>query len=114
MPFVHTSKTLDLLTLKGTEAVLAMGNLQNGHYTGFRFLIDSGNAVQMDGSTCDLKVPSGKVEVPVVFDMSNGKTTKIVTDFNGEQSVHVVVTGGKNGKHSKCILRPVLKVMSVQ
>lgn len=95
---------VDLLTLKNTESLIASANLKDGSYTGVRVLVDKGNVVFQDGSSCDLKVPSSEVSVPVNFTIQNGKITKLVFDFDAGQSVHVV----EAGKSEKCVLRPVI------
>jgi Domain of unknown function (DUF4382) len=108
-PFVDSSKTFDLLALKGTEALLAMGSLPDGKFTGFRLRVEQGHIIDDRGARCELIVPSNKIEVPVVFEIRAGSVTKIVTDFNAEQSVHVVQTG----KNQRCMLRPVLTPITV-
>jgi len=107
--FSDSTKSVDLLSLKGVRTVLAIGELRPGTYTGFRLFVDEGHIIDQAGDRCDLKVPSGKIEVPVTFEIKEGNTTDMLVDFDAEQSVHVVRTGN----NERCILRPVLKAVSV-
>ena len=107
--FLQTSRTFDLLKLKNTNELLAVSDLSEGMYTGFRLLIEEGNVIDSEGKRCELKVPSDKIEVPVVFEIEKGALTKVVLDFDAAESVHVVVSGNTQ----RCTLRPVLKPISV-
>ncbi|GBC85768.1 hypothetical protein HRbin11_02221 [bacterium HR11] len=109
-PFYQGPVTVDLMQLRGTQSLLAMGNVTDGQYTGFRLLVQSGYVIDTSGQRCDLEVPSDKVEVPVVFEVQQGHVTRIVADFDGPASVQVVQTGNAR----KCILRPVINVKSVE
>lgn len=102
---------IDLMSLTGVQGLLGSGSLPNGTYSGLRLFIESGYAIDDAGARHDLKVPSDKIEVPVVFEVKQNQVTKVVLDIDGKDSVQVVATGGKN---EKWILRPVLKVASVE
>lgn len=102
-------QNLDLLTLKNTQSLIASAQLQNGNYTGIRLDVTEGHIVDANGNTCNLKVPSSKIQIPVNFEIKEGKMTGVVLDFNAEQSVHVT----KAGSSEQCILRPVIKPVSV-
>jgi hypothetical protein len=106
----QSSKSIDLLTLQNAQDVLTTANLPDGNFTGIRLQISDGHVIEQDNSRCELKVPSDKIEIPVQFDIKQGKTTTVLLDFKGEQSVHVV----KTGNNRRCILRPVLLPVSVQ
>jgi hypothetical protein len=108
-PFLEGTQTFNLLDLKNTEALVAMGELEDGMYTGFRLLVQEAEAVDTDGQSCTLKVPSDKIHVPVVFEIRESALTKVLLDFDAEASVHVVRTGNT----IRCILRPVLTPVSV-
>jgi hypothetical protein len=108
--FFQGPVTMDLMTLRGTQALLAMNNVPDGQYTGFRLRIESGYAVDTTGQRCDLEVPSSKVDVPVVFEVREGGLTRIVLDFDGPASVQVVQAGGSR----RCLLRPVITPKSVE
>lgn len=108
--FFQGPVTMDLMTLQGTQALLAMNNVPDGKYTGFRLRIQSGYVVDTTGQRCDLEVPSDKVDVPVVFEVQQGHVTRIVADFDGRASVQVVQTGGSR----RCLLRPVITPKSVE
>ena len=107
--FDATGDSVDLLTLKNREQVLQSHPLDPGSYTGMRLDVSEGHIIESDGSRCDLKIPSGKIQIPLNFKIENGKETDVVLDFNADKSVHVVQTG-HNGQ---CILRPVIQVKSV-
>lgn len=109
-PFYQGPVTVDLIQLQGAQSLLAMGNVDDGQYTGFRLLVQSGYIIDASGQRCDLEVPSDKVEVPVVFEVQEGRITRIVVDFDGPASVHVVQTGNAR----KCLLRPVIVPRSVE
>jgi hypothetical protein len=104
------SKSQDLLKLKNTQELLATASLTDGSYTGFRLQVSEGHVVDAQGNTCDLKIPSDKIEVPVAFTIKAGKLTSVVLDFNAEKSVHVTSAG----QSEKCILRPVITPSSVE
>lgn len=101
---------INLISLTGVQSVIGSGNLPTGTYSGLRLFIASGYVVDNAGQQHDLKVPSGMIEVPVVFEVKQGQITKVLLDINGKESVHVVET---NGKSPKWILRPVLSVIAV-
>lgn len=109
-PFYQGPVTVDLMRLQGTQSLLAMNNVDDGKYTGFRLLVQSGYIIDTSNQRCDLEVPSDKVEVPVVFEVQQGHITHIVADFDGPASVQVVGTGNAQ----KCLLRPVIVPKSVE
>jgi len=55
-------------------------------------------------------VPSGKVDIPVSFEVSGGETLEIVLDFDAALSVQVNETSGGNKEY---ILRPVITPVGV-
>lgn len=102
---------MNLIALTGVQGLLGSGHLPDGSYSGLRLFIESGYVVDDSGKRHDLKVPSGKIEVPAVFDVKQNQVTRIVLDIDGRQSVQVIATGSKT---EKWILRPVLRVASVE
>jgi hypothetical protein len=106
--FDASGDSVDLLTLVNREQLLQSKPLEAGTYTGIRLQVSDGHIVDADGNRCDLKIPSGKVEIPLNFKIEAGNNEEVVLDFNAEKSVHVTQTG-HNGQ---CILRPVIHVKS--
>ena len=108
-------RTVDLLTLTGgVSATLAGGaTVPAGHYTQMRLLLGSGNTVMLaDGSTHDLKVPSGLqsgVKLVVNFDVAAGTTKDVFIDFDGHRSVFLHAAGA-SGQY---ILRPVIRAFDL-
>ena len=57
-----------------------------------------------------IDVPSGKVDIPVSFEISGGETLEVVLDFDAELSVQVNETSGGSKEY---ILRPVITPVGV-
>jgi hypothetical protein len=104
-------KTVNLLSLVGgVEERLASGaSLPTGHYDQMRLILGSGNSVSLaDGSTHDLKVPSGMqsgIKLNVSFDVAAGTTKDVFIDFDAAHSIQVV-QAGMSGQY---ILRPTVR-----
>lgn len=107
--FAGSNDSIDLLTLEGKQTLLEAAALEEGKYTGIRFFVSEGHIIDTDAERCELKVPSGKIHIPVNFDIEQGGETSILLDFDAEKSVHVVRTG----KNERCNLRPVIHPVSV-
>lgn len=101
---------INLVALKGTQSLIGSDNLPNGTYTAFRLFVKDGYVVDDSGAHHDLKVPSEKIQVNAVFEVREGKVTKIIVDFDGEKSLLVIQTQGRQ----EWILRPVLRVASIE
>ncbi len=99
--------TVNLLELQnGVDTLLAAAELEPGHYQELRLMLGSNNNVVVDGTTHDLKVPSGQAsgyKVKFKTELEEGEELDITIDFDAGQSVH------KAGKSGKYILKPVLK-----
>ena len=108
--FDSSEESVDLLTLENREQVLQSAPLEDGKYTGIRLEISEGHIIDAEGERCDLKIPSGKVQINSNFDIESGQDTEVLLDFDAEKSVHVVRTG----KNERCNLRPVIHVESVE
>jgi len=102
---------IDLLTLQGREELLSSDSLEDGFYTYISLEVSSGTVVLDTAEEYELEIPSGKVLIPVPFTIEQGKLTRVVLDFDAEQSVQVVSTGGANIKY---ILRPVIIPVKVE
>ena len=70
--------------------------------------MDSGEIV-VSGETYEMAVPSSEVKIPAVFQVMEGGATKLVLDFDADNSIHVVNPGHSEGY----ILRPVINVKSI-
>lgn len=81
--------------------------LEEGLYTQIRLAVTSGTIV-VSGVSHDLTVPSTEVKIPVDFEVMKGGATKILLDFDAEESIHVIGTGS-----GKSMLTPVIHVESV-
>lgn len=109
IPFAASGDSFDLLTLQDRQTLLESAALEEGKYTGIRFFISEGHVIDQNEERCDLNVPSGKIHIPVNFDIENGEETSILLDFDAAQSVHVIRTGN----NARCNLRPVIHPVSV-
>jgi len=103
--FDANGHSVDLLTLKNREQLLQSAPLQAGKYTGIRLEVTDGHIIDAAGNRCDLKIPSGKVEIPMNFDINTESNAEIVLDFGADKSVQVTQTG----HNQQCILRPVIE-----
>lgn len=106
----HPNKTLNLLSLVGgvDESLVSGATLPAGHYGQMRLVLGSGNTVKLsDGTTQDLKVPSGLqsgIKLVVSFDVAAGTTKDVWIDFDAAHSIQVVLAGA-SGQY---ILRPTI------
>jgi hypothetical protein len=104
-------KTMNLLALTGgvSETLASGATLPAGHYGQMRLLLGSGNTVKLaDGSTQELKVPSGLqtgIKLTVSFDVAAGTTKDVWIDFDAAHSVQVVQAGGSG----QFLLRPTVR-----
>ena len=97
-------ETFDLLTLTGgASALLASGEAPAARYERIRLEVSKAELTWKDGTTEPLKLESGKVDVPIAFDLSVGEDASILLDFDAGASVQVNETGS-----DKLILRPVV------
>jgi uncharacterized protein DUF4382 len=134
LPFASgTTRTCDLKKLNGATDVLGVGSLTAGKYTQIRLNVASAGiyfdnasvggpcAAQIAapaGQSAPVDIPSGEVKLNNEFTVS-GSGTKIVLDFDGDQSVHQTGSANGNGRgnapsNSKYIMSPVIRVVSVQ
>ncbi len=109
--------TVNLLELRdGNTTLIADGEVPAGEYLKLRMEIASAELVYDDDGdpdtpevTSPIFVPSGKVDVPVPFTVSEGEDVEIVLDFDAELSVQVNETPGMH----PFILRPVVTPVGV-
>ena len=118
------SLTCDLMKLKTTQDVLAIGSLAAGHYTQLRITVKSATIYFTDvtsGDVCapaltltpgtelgaDIDISSPTLKLNREFTVPEGGATTILVDFDAEKSIHQ--TG--NGKYK---MTPVIGIVSVQ
>lgn len=99
--------TVNLLDLQnGVDTLLSSAELDPGYYRELRLMLGGNNTVVVDGSTNDLKVPSGQqsgYKIKFETELEAGEDIDVVVDFDASRSVH------KAGNSGKYILKPVLK-----
>ncbi len=107
----------DLLELKDNPATLDKSLLPAGHYNQIRvevtegwivFLEDDGQGGFVEANY-DLKIPSGKIKIPVQFHIEEDGMTLLILDFDAAESIKVT----KRGNKDSYILHPVIKVEGV-
>jgi uncharacterized protein DUF4382 len=97
-------ETFDLLTLTGgASALLASGEAPAGRYERIRLDVSSAELTWKDGTTAPLKLDSGKVDIPLPFNLAVGADESITLDFDAGASVMVNETATDT-----LILRPVV------
>ena len=104
------SLTIDLIALRGLEALIAGGPIPSGHYTQIRLRVATAWAEDATG-TIPLKVPSGArsgVKIVGPFTVDPGAITRLLLDFDACASI---VDRGDSGK--PLILKPVIKVVDL-
>ena len=110
--------TLNLLDFQGGKVTfLGSQGVPAASYTRIRLEVTSAELVRDDDGdplTPDIvepvTVPSGKVDVPVPFELTADETMQITLDFDAASSVQVNSTNGKN----TYLLRPVVTPVGMQ
>jgi len=97
----------------GQVVLIATGEVPDGSYSKVRMNISLAELVRDDDGNDetpeiveDIFIPSGKVDVPVAFTVTNGEDMEITLDFDAALSVQVNETSGQH----PYILRPVINV----
>ncbi|HKQ97383.1 MAG TPA: DUF4382 domain-containing protein [Candidatus Polarisedimenticolia bacterium] len=104
IPIATHPDTFDLLTLTGgATTLLASGEAPAGRYQRIRLEVSKAELIFKDGTIEPLKLESGKVDVPIAFDLGVDETQTLTLDFDAEASVQVNETAS-----DKFILRPVV------
>jgi hypothetical protein len=105
-------REFDLLWLKRNPQLIVERKLKVGHYNQIRLSVVSGRIVIYEDrrdAVYDLKIPSGKIKIPIQLWIEEGGLTKVTLDFDAEKSVKF----HKKGKKNSYTLRPVIKVVDV-
>lgn len=110
--------TLNLLDFRnGQVAFVGSQTVPAGSYARLRLQVVSAELVRDDdgdSATPDITepivVPSGKVDVPVAFQLTAGENLAITIDFDAQASVQVNTTSGTNSY----LLRPVINVAGMK
>ena len=106
-------REFDLLRLKRNPQLIVERQIKIGHYNQIRLSVISGRIVVDEGVSRDvvyeLKIPSGKIKIPIQLWIEESGVTKVTLDFDAEKSVKF----HKRGKKNSYILRPVIKVVNV-
>ncbi len=75
---------VDILALQNVTEDLSVTEITPGNYTKLRMTIATANATYVGGETVDLKVPPGRIDVIVHFEVKAGETTKILVDMTAD------------------------------
>jgi hypothetical protein len=105
-------REFDLLRLKRKPEIVVERQIKVGHYNQIRLSVVSGKVVLVEnGAVVEyaLKIPSGKIKIPIQLWIEEDGKTKVTLDFDAEKSVKY----HKKGKKNEFILRPVIKVLNV-
>ena len=89
----------NLLALQNVTKELSVAQISAGNYTKIRLEVKAANATFTDGSTADLRVPPGHIDVIVSFEIKAGQETSLLIDMQPDT---VAVSTSHN-------LKPVLK-----
>jgi len=102
LPFIEGTElvSFDLLTLQDISKDLSVTQLPTGDYSKIRLHVKDATATfQDDPEGIDLKVPSGKIDIIIHFEIQEGATTNVLIDMTADW---VAISNSHN-------LRPVLK-----
>jgi hypothetical protein len=94
------SMTFDLLTLQAISKALSTTDLPTGDYAKIRLHVKDATATFADAEgTTPLKVPSGKIDIIVKFQITEDSTTEVLIDMTADWAA---ISNSNN-------LRPILK-----
>lgn len=110
--------TLNLLDFRnGAVTFVGAASVPSGPYTRIRLEVVSAELVRDDDGDPatpeivePIVVPSGKVDVPVPFELTEGENLELTLDFDAQASVMVNTTNGKNDY----LLRPVINLAGMK
>ncbi len=94
-----TEVYFDLLALHNVTKDLSITQLPVGNYSKIRLDIKTANATYTDGTTTDLTVPPGHIDVIVSFQIKENQETKLLIDMQADTTA---ISQSNN-------LKPILK-----
>ena len=99
----QTELSFDLLALRNVTETISSAQLPVGNYSKMRMLVTNATAVYPDGSSVDLKVPPGHIDIIIHFEVLGEAKTVVLIDM---QPDWVAISNSNN-------LRPVFKASIV-
>jgi len=93
LPVMTDVNTFDLIEIKGIEHMLIANEIEAGKYTQLRLTIDQVQVTVKDKEPQIAILPSDKLEFITPIDISAGKTTMVILDFDADKSVTFTDTG---------------------
>jgi len=85
IPLEDGQAYFDLLALVNVTRDLAVSEIPIGNYSKIRMDISKANATLCDGSTIDLRIPPGHIDIHVKFEIIAGKTTYLLIDITADR-----------------------------
>jgi hypothetical protein len=89
----------DLLALRNVTKDLSLAQIPAGNYSKIRLDVKTANATYTDGTTVDLTVPPGHIDVIIKFEVTENQETKLLIDMHPD-------TVAISNSHD---LKPILK-----
>jgi len=89
----------NLLALNNVTKDLSIAQIPAGNYSKIRLDVTAANATFTDGTTVDLKVPPGHIDVIIQFEIKADQTTNLLIDMQPD-------TAAVSNSHN---LKPILK-----
>lgn len=94
-----SSVSLDLLELENVTRDLSVADIPSGNYTKIRLGIGEANVTYADGDLGQVRIPPGKIDVKVPFEIESGEVRILLIDMWLDW---IAISNNNN-------LRPVLK-----
>jgi hypothetical protein len=83
-----TQRTVDLLSVKTTSALLGSSRLPAGMYTQLRIVVDKAWGVTTTGAKFNFTVPSGDLRTTHRFQVATGQEAGVTLDIDLSHSIH--------------------------
>lgn len=93
LPIMADVNTFDLIEIKGIEHILITDEIEVGKYTQLRLTIDQVQVTVEGKEPRIANLPSDKLEFIAPIEISAGKTTVVVLDFDADKSVTFAGSG---------------------
>lgn len=88
-----TQRTVDLLSVKTTSALLGSSSLPAGMYTQLRIVVEKSWGVTTTGAMFNFTVPSGDLRVTHPFQVTKGQEAGVTLDIDLSHSIHLTSNG---------------------